>query len=285
MDYVGGVPGECGSGPMMIDLRDEVTVVTGGASGIGRGICLVLAEQGANVVVADMNLQGAELVAADVAGKGRQAMAIGVDVTEKASVGSMVAQVLDGLGKIDILVNDAGVIGAPNWWERDTPSDEDWDRTYAVNLRGVVIVSEAVAPHMKERRYGKIINIASIGARQGGADIPHYNASKAAVVSWTQSNALQLAPYDINVNAICPGLLWTPMWERIVEKRARFNVDPGIRGLKGREYFERVVESWVPMKKEQTPEDIGKLAAFLASDDAHNITGQAINVDGGTYMN
>ena len=273
----------------MIDLTDKVAVVTGGASGIGRGICLVLAEQGANVVVADMNLQGAESVAADVAGKGRQAIAIGVDVTEKASVGTLVAQVMDRFGKIDILVNDAGVIGAPNWWERETPSDEDWDRAYAVNLRGVVIVSEAVAPHMKERRYGKIINIASVAARQGGtvigADLPYYNASKAAVVTWTQSNTLQLAPYDINVNAICPSLLWTPMWERIVEKRARFNLDPGIRGLKGREYFEKAVESWVPMKKEQTPEDIGKLAAFLASDDAHNITGQAINVDGGRYMN
>ena len=270
---------------MMIDLADKVAVVTGGASGIGRGICLVLAEQGANVVVADMNLQGAESVAADVAGKGRQAIAIGVDVTEKASVGTMVAQVMDRFGKIDILVNDAGVIGAPNWWERDTPRDEDWDRAYAVNLRGVVIVSEAVAPHMKKRRYGKIINIASVGARRGDIYHPYYNASKAAVVSWTQSNTLQLAPYDINVNAICPGWVWTPMGEGVAEQLSRFNLDPGIRGLKGREYFEKAVESWPPMKKELTPEDIGKLAAFLASDDAHNITGQAINVDGGRYMN
>ena len=269
----------------MIDLTDKVAVVTGGASGIGRGICLVLAEQGANVVVADMNLEGAESVAADVAGKGRQAMAIGVDVTERASVETMVAQVLDGFGKIDILVNDAGIIGAPNWWERETPSDEDWDRAYAVNLRGVVIVSEAVAPHMKERRYGKIINIASVGARRGDTYVPHYNASKAAAVSWTQSNTLQLAPYDINVNAICPGMLWTPMWEGIAEKLSKFNLDPDIRGLKGREYFDKAVEFWPPMKKEQTPEDIGKLAAFLASDDAHNITGQAINLDGGMYMN
>ena len=138
---------------------------------------------------------------------------------------------------------------------------------------------------MKERRYGKIINIASIAARQGGTDQPHYNASKAAVVSWTQSNALQLAPYDVNVNAVCPGLLWTPMWEGLARKRAAFDFDSSIRGATGREYFERTVESWIPMKKEQTPEDVGKLAAFLASDDAHNITGQAINVDGGRRMN
>ena len=138
----------------------------------------------------------------------------------------------------------------------------------------MVNVSEAVMGHMKERRYGKIVNIASIAARYGNVDIPHYNASKAAVVSWTQSNALQLAPFDINVNAICPGVLWTPMFERIAEKRARFNTDPDFEGLKGREFFEEMVESWIPMKREQTPEDIGKIAAFLASDDARNITGQ-----------
>jgi NAD(P)-dependent dehydrogenase (short-subunit alcohol dehydrogenase family) len=197
----------------------------------------------------------------------------------------MVAQVLAEFGKIDILVNDAGVVGAPNWWEREFPNDEDWDLTLAVNLRGVVNVSEAVMGHMKERRYGKIVNIASIAARYGNADIPHYNASKAAVVSWTQSNALQLAGFGINVNAICPGLLWTPMFERLVEKRSTFNTDPEFEGLKGRAFFEEVVDSTIPMKREQTPEDIGKMAAFLASDDARNITGQAINVDGGRRMN
>ena len=104
-------------------------------------------------------------------------------------------------------------------------------------------------------------------------------------MSRTQSNALQLASFGINVNAICPGVLWTPMFERIAEKRARFNTDPEFEGLKGRAFFEEVVESWIPMKREQTPEDIGKIAAFLASDDARNITGQAINVDGGRRMN
>ena len=270
---------------MMIDLTDKVAIITGGASGIGRGISLVMAEQGAKVVVGDLNGPGAEAVAADVSRMGRRATAIVTDVTDRASVNRMVSQVIDDFGRIDILVNDAGVIGAPNWWERGTPSDEDWDQVLAVNLRGAVIASEAVSPHMKERRYGKIVNIASIAARLGGPDIPHYNASKSAVVSWTQSNALQLAPYDINVNAICPGLLWTPMFERLVQRRAAFGFEPSLQGLEGREFFDRLVETWIPMKKEQTPEDIGKLAAFLASDDAHNITGQAINVDGGRRMN
>ena len=269
----------------MIDLSGKRAIVTGGANGIGRGISLVLAEQGADVVLADMNTDGAEAVAAELSASGHCATAIATDVTDRRSVADMVAQVLDEFGKIDILVNDAGVVGASNWWEREFPNDEDWDLTLAVNLRGVVNVSEAVMGQMKERRYGKIVNIASIAARYGNVDIPHYNASKAAVVSWTQSNALQLASYGINVNAICPGLLWTPMFERIAQKRATFNTDPGLEGLKGRAFFEEVVDSTIPMKREQTPEDIGKMAAFLASDDARNITGQAINVDGGRRMN
>ena len=270
---------------MMVDLTDKVAIVTGGASGIGRGICLRLAGQGANIAVADMNVQGAEAVAAEVAATGQQSMAVAVDVTKRGSVSDMVAQVIERFGKIDILVNDAGVAGAAGWWERETPNDDDWDYVLAVNLRGVVNVSEAVAPHMKERRYGKIVNIASIAGRQGGPDIPHYNASKTAVISWTQSNALQLASYNINVNAICPGFLWTPMWEGLVRRRAAFTSDPSLQGITGREHFDKLVEANIPMKREQTPEDIGKLTAFLASDDAHNITGQAINVDGGRRMN
>ena len=131
---------------------------------------------------------------------------------------------------------------------------------------------------------GKIVNIASIASRQGGPSIPHYNASKAGVVSWTQSHALQLAPYQINVNAICPGLLWTPLFEHLIG-RPDFLDNQALEGLTGRQRFEKIIELGTPMQKEQTPEDIGKLAAFLASDDAHNITGQAINVDGGRRMN
>ena len=270
---------------MMIDLSDRVATVTGGASGIGRGICLVLAGQGAKVVVADINGEGARSVAAEIAGDGGRSMTVEVDVTDVPSVDDMVQQTLESFGAIDIVVNDAGVIGARGWWERALPSSEDWDAVIAVNIRGVVNVSEAVALHMKERRHGKIINISSIAARQGGTRIPHYNASKAAVVSWTQSQALLLAPYGINVNAICPGLLWTPMHEELSRHDASFDPDPSLRQLSGRDLFEKQVEATTPMKREQTPEDIGKLVAFLASEDARNITGQAINVDGGFRMN
>ena len=269
----------------MIDLTGKAAIVTGAASGIGRGISLVLSEQGAAVALADLNGPGAEAVSSELAERGGCALAVTADVTDRRSVADMVAAVLDEFGKVDMLVNDAGVIGAPGWWEREFPSDEDWDLTLAVNLRGVVNVSEAVMGHMKERRYGKIVNIASIAARYGNADIPNYNASKSAVVSWTQSNALQLAPFGVNVNAVCPGILWTPMFHRLAEKRASFNADPAFEGLEGRDFFEKLVDAWIPMKREQTPEDIGKIVAFLVSDDARNITGQAINVDGGRRMN
>ena len=210
----------------MIGLRGKAAVVTGGASGIGRGICMALAQQGAKVVVADMNSQGTESVASEVAATGTQSTAIIVDVTDRTSIDRMVAQSLEKFGEIDILVNDASVVGTANWWERENPTDEDWDLVLAVNLRGVVMVSEKVASHMKERRYGKIVNIASVAARFGNPAQPQYSASKAAVVNWTQSNALQLAPYNINVNAICPGLLWTPIWEQIARKFSKFSEDP-----------------------------------------------------------
>lgn len=266
---------------MMIDLSGKVALVTGGARGIGRGICLTLAEQGADVAVADLLADSAGSVAEEMERMGRRSQAIGMDVTSRTSIQTAVSQVLDDMGRIDILVNNAGVVGAGNWWDRDKPSDEDWHFTHMVNVRGVVMVTEAVQDKMMERGSGRVINIASIAARQGSPDIPHYSTTKAAVVSWTQSSAHQLAPYGITVNAICPGLLWTDMWQAISRRRSATTGED----ISGRALFERAVENMTPMKREQTPQDIGKLAAFLASDDAQNITGQAINVDGGIRMN
>ena len=267
----------------MIELTDRVAVVTGGASGIGRGICQVLAKCGADIAVADLNTEGAEQVASEVAAMGRRSLTCVVDVTNKESVDKMVGDVLACFGKIDILVNDAGVGGLPDWYQYWTPREEDWDRAYQVNVKGLVLTSQAVAPHMQNRSYGKIINIASIAGRQGRPALFHYSASKAAVINLTQALAQQLAPYSINVNSICPGLVWTPLWEQLAQRYATF--DPDMAGLTKREVFDRIVQRRIPMKREQTPEDIGKMTAFLASDDAYNITAQAINVDGGALMN
>lgn len=266
---------------MMIDLSGRVALVTGGGRGIGRGICLALAEQGADIAVADLNMDDATTVCGEIESIGRMAQAVSIDVTSRPSIEEAVSQILERMGRIDILVNNAGIVGAGNWWERDRPSDEDWHLTHMVNVRGVVMVTEAVQDHMIRRGSGRIINIASIAARQGASDLPHYSTTKAAVVSWTQSSAQQLAPHDITVNAICPGLLWTNMWQDISKKRSSATGET----ISGRALFERAVENMTPLKREQTPEDIGKLAAFLASGDARNITGQAINVDGGIRMN
>ena len=267
----------------MIDLMGKKAIVTGGGSGIGSGICQILAQVGADVFVADLDYCLAEKIAGNLIGQG-SFYSGEVDVTNQESVANVVDRSINLLGNIDILVNNAGIIGVGSWWEREKPNDEDWERVHDVNVRGMVRMSNEVSPHMIGRNYGKIVNIASISGRQGSPDLPHYSSSKAAAISWTQSNALQLASFGINVNAVCPGLLWTPMWEAIARKRALFGGPAhGVEGLTGREVFDTTIDQWIPMKREQTPEDIGNLVSFLVSDLAKNITGQSINVDGGRF--
>ena len=265
-----------------MDITGKTAIVTGGARGIGRGIALVLASNGADVVVADIIKDEAREVTTEVEARGRQAMACGVDVTDQDSVNCMVQDTIDRFGRIDILVNNAGTVGAPGWEQRQETTEEDWDMSYEVNVKGTVRVTGAVAGHMKQRRYGKIINVSSVAGRQGQPFSPAYSVSKAGVISFTQASALELAPYDVNVNAICPGLIWSPLWERIADRRSALFED--FEGLSPREVFDKVVRDSTPLKRGQTPEDMGYLAAFLASDYARNITGQAINVSGGSRM-
>ena len=243
---------------------------------------LVLAKNGADVVVADLNIENARKVAAEVAEMGRQSMPLNLDVTDQESADTVATQIVDRFGRIDILVNNAGVIGAPGWEDREKPNEEDWDLILEVNVRGVAKVTDAVTPYMKVKSYGKIVNIASIAGPEGSPRNPPYNVSKTGVISLTQSQALELAPHNINVNAICPGLLWTPMFERILN---RPTMAPNLEELPPREAFEKYVETKIPLGREQTPEDIGNLAAFLCSEFAKNITGQSINVSGGFFMN
>ena len=266
-----------------MEFEDKTVLVTGGASGLGRGICLVLAERGADLAVADINLEGARAVEAEVSQHGHQVQAFGVDVTDEDEVRALVAAATAAFGRIDVLVNGAGIIGAPGYEETTSSRRVDWDATFQVNVLGTVLACEAVAEGMKARRSGKIVNISSHGGRQGSTGGGAYGASKAAVIHLTQSFALDLAPYNINVNAICPGTLWTPMWQRIAERTKRN--DPSKRDLTHRQIFDQAIQERCPLGREQTPEDIGKAVAFFASDDARNITGQALNVNGGTRMN
>ena len=263
----------------MIDLEQNTAIVTGGGRGIGRGIVLALARAGADIVIADIDLNSAEGTASEVRELGRRALVVPTDVTDADSARAAVEQTLAQFGRLDILINNAGVVqdgvGA-------STSENDFDRCLQVNLKGIWIMSSAAIPHFRERQAGKIVNIASIAGRQGGAGLAAYSASKAGAISLTQSLAASLGSSNINVNAICPGLLWTDMWRKL---ESMFRGDPSPEAVDERTAFDAIIASNCPLKREQTPEDIGNAAAFLVSPLARNITGQALNVDGGIEMN
>lgn len=269
-------------------LKDRVAIVTGGGGGLGEGICVCLAREGAHVVVSDLKIEAAEKVAARVKSLGGKAMAVQTDVRRADSCQEMVAFAIREMGRLDILVANAGVDGLPRDGSADPPlieniKEEDWDLVFEVNMKGVFLCNRAVAPHFKEQKRGRIINIASVAGRQGVDFLAPYAATKAGVISFTQSVALQMAPYHVNVNTICPGIIWTPMWERLASY-ASISM-PDFSGVPPNEVYNAVVQAMIPFKKDQTPEDIGNAVVFLASDDAKEITGQALNVCGGMRMN
>jgi meso-butanediol dehydrogenase / (S,S)-butanediol dehydrogenase / diacetyl reductase len=259
-------------------LAGKVAVVTGGGSGIGRGIVLALAREGADVAIPDIQVLNAEKVAEEVKGLGRKSLAMKTDVTSSADVRGMVERTKETFGTIDILVNNAGM-AAPPGMPFTNNTEEDWDRTFAVNTKSVFLTSKAIAPYFIERKAGRIINIASIAGPLSALTMPPYSVAKQGVITFTRVVAKELAPHGITVNAICPGVLWTAFWEKLAAHIASTN--PAFAGMTAREVFEKRVTDIVPMKVEQTPEDIGNCAAFLASEEARYITGQAINVDGG----
>ena len=243
-----------------------------------------MAREGADITIADINLENANKVAAEVKELGRKAIITQTDVTVAAAAEEMVEKTIDAFGAVDILVNNAGVItlGGRLGMPFTNNTEEDWDVIYDVDMKAHFLTCKAVAAHMIERRSGKIINISSVAGKNGSQTNPPYSVAKAGVINFTRVLALDLAPHNINVNAICPGFLWTPLWETIAKELRETN--PIYKGMNGREVFEQRVKDLSPLGREQTPEDIGNMAAFLASDQAKNITGQAINVDGGSVM-
>lgn len=274
--------------PLSGQLTGKVAFITGAGRGIGRGIALILAERGAAVCISDISSSESESVAGEIKQAGGKALAAPSDVTDAASVANAAQLAIRRLGKIDIAVANAGVIGAKGFENRDRYNEDDWDMTYGVNVRGLVHTADAVIPHMKERRQGRIINISSQGGRTPRGvrlvanTITPYLVSKAAAIQWTHALAIEMGPYNISVNTVCPGLLWTPMFDRIAQQN--ITADPSLRGKTPHEVFEMSVKARVPLGRAQTPEDIGRAVAFLASDDASEITGQALNVNGGSIM-
>lgn len=262
-------------------LAEKVALVTGGGAGIGRAIVLALAREGADPLILDIRLDQAEAVAREVRGLGRKASALQVDVTKQTQIERAIADGLGQFGRIDILVNNAGVtpgLGLP--FTRQI--EADWDKVFNVNMKSVFFTCKAITPHFMERRYGKIVNIASIAGPMSSQTMPSYSVSKMGVVTFTRIVAKDLAAYNVNVNAVCPGLLWTDMWKNIGEVIRATN--PAYEGLTPRQMFDKRVEEWIPLRREQTPEDIGEAAVFLVSEAARNITGQTLVVDGGAYM-
>ncbi|MCZ6636340.1 MAG: SDR family NAD(P)-dependent oxidoreductase [bacterium] len=260
-------------------LNQKTALITGGGRGIGRGIAFELAKEGADIVVADLNVENAQQTVDEVQTLGQKATSVKMDVTDEASVATGIETALSKHDRIDILVNNAGVVGNHTGAEVTL---QDWDMCFNVNLKGIWIVTRALVDHFKANQNGKIINISSIAGRQGTPGMPAYSASKSGVISLTQSLAQELGPFNINVNAVCPGLLWTDIWRKL---EVLYGGAKSEKEINQRNHFNQYIANRCPLGREQTPEDIGMAIAFLASDHARNITGQALNVDGGIKMN
>ena len=247
-------------------LIDKVAIITGGGSGIGAATCRLLAKEGAKVVVTDMDEAAAERVARELEQERGQALAAKVDVVCKEEIHKVVRDVLARWGKIDILVNCAGT-GDIGWF---IDSDETtWDRIIAVNLKGTMLFAHAVLPSMVERKYGKIINIASIAGKMGAVMQVPYSASKAGVSGFTKALAREVARHRINVNDICPGPVDTPLYGQIGD----LNPELQKKYLRG-----------VAQRRMGRPEELAAAVLFLASDECEFVTGHSLVVDGGSTM-
>jgi len=250
-------------------LEGKIALVTGGARGIGRAICEAYAAAGAKVAVADLREEDAQETANAIGG-----MAVAMNVADPASIASGVAAVEQAWGGIDILVNNAGIF---NMASIDKVTHDDYRRQYDVNVGGTIFAIQAVVPSMKKRGGGAIVNFASQAGRRGEPNIVLYCSTKAAVISITQSLALELAKDNIRVNAIAPGVIDTPMWDVVDSQFAEYENKP--RGQKKREVGEAV-----PLGRMGDPKDVADPCVFLASDAARYITAQTLNVDGGNWM-
>jgi len=258
--------------------------LTGAAGKIGHGIARCLAEEGAAIALADISIEGARRCQEEVEAFGGVAVVLHLDVTDVSSCQAAIAKTQGDLGGLDILVNNAGVVGGSNF-RLGIPltdiSESDWDATYEVNVKGVFFLCRAALSVMIEKKWGRIVNISSRAGRHGTEAIPHYSASKAAVINFTQALAREVARYGITANAVCPGLIWSAMWQKLAPLYGR--KIPRLEGMTPRQIFDYFV-NLTPLKREQTPDDVGWVVAFLASEDARTITGQALLVDSGAVM-
>jgi len=257
-----------------MDLEGKVAVVTGTGRGIGTGIAKILAKHGADLVLTDRETAGAEETAVELRKAGRRVLVLQHDVTSWDSNQAVARKAIEEFGNIDALVTNAGVSKSVPFAEL---TEQEWDRVNDVNAKGVFLTCRAFVPHMIERKYGKIVNISSMVGKEAIPFFAHYCASKFAVIGLTQSMAKELAPFNINVNAVCPGVVRTPLWDPLLEQLSEN------KKITRDEAWAEFVDG-IPFKRPQSPEDIGEAVAFLASDRASNITASAANVSGGQMI-
>jgi len=266
-------------------LAGKIAIVTGGARGIGAGIAHALAAQGATLAIVDVDEEQAQKT---VSALGADAIGVGADVSTESAAAEATGKVVERLGGLDIFVNNAGAgKGDPrDFGGLGNPftniTQDGWDGQIENNLRTTFAGCKAAIPHLEKRGGGSIVNIASIAGLLATPALPAYGAAKAAVIHLSRTLALELGPKNIRVNAICPGFLWTRAWEMLATLM-KMGV-PEYANFEPREIFLDQVKRGVPLGREQTPDDIGALAAFLVSDAGQNITGQAISVDGGITL-
>jgi 3-oxoacyl-[acyl-carrier protein] reductase len=244
-------------------LKGKKAIVTGAGQGIGRSIALKMAQEGADTAIAEMNPSTGASTAKEVEALGRRALSISVDVADQEQVQGMVDRVLKAWERIDILVNNAGFDRPGNLLK---VKEEDWDAVLGVHLTGTLNCIRAVAPHMIENHYGKIVNVSSVWGKSGAVSEVSYSTAKAGIIGLTKSVARELGRYQINVNVILPGLILTPTISKMAEK-----------------YQNLIIEN-TPLKRIGHPEEVANVVAFLASDEAGFVTGAMVEVSGGWNM-
>ncbi|HPC87039.1 MAG TPA: SDR family NAD(P)-dependent oxidoreductase [Smithellaceae bacterium] len=266
---------------MDLGIQGKIGMVTGGGKGIGEAIALRLASEGARVVVADLDPTAAEKVAQTIQARGGNALAVVCDATNPEAVDAMMDEAIKVYGAIDILVNNVG--GGSGIALVAKSRLEDWDRTIELNLRSVYLCCRAAARIMIPRKQGRIINMSSVSGKQGEQLLSAYCAAKFGVIGFTETLAKELARHDITVNAVCPGYVFTPGWEKLAQ--AVKEIQPAYADKSLQEIFEARVKAVTPLRRPQTAEEIAGLVAYLASHEARSITGQAISIDGGIAAN
>lgn len=251
-------------------LKDRVAIITGGAMGIGQGIARRFADEGCSVVITDISDDEGKKTVDEITKKGQKAIYVHCDVTKEKEVVASVKKTIDTFGKVDILVASAGGIPGFKGESIEDTTEEMWDKIVNLNLKGLFFCNKAVIPYMKAKKYGKIVNVSSLGAIAPPAPIMHYHAAKGGVISLTCNLAQEVARFNITVNCILPGPIRTPFWKPVTV---------GVEDVDG--FFDNIAKGVVPLQRVGTPEDVAGGALFYASDLSSYVTGDRMLISGG----